>query len=403
MRTNWVLLLVVLMLFSGVIAVEAGQGARGAGPCDRACLQGFVDRYLDAWIARDPKRLPLTANAKYTENGQRLEFGDGSWNVATGKGKYRLWVPDTETGQVGVITTVTEDGADNGPNVASMLALRLKVVNRQISEAEALFVRPATGGGGARGAAPARGATAADGAAPARGGNAAGGAGPARGGNAADGAAPARGAAPATPLPPPAQRLETMGTPNPIFLQPIPPAERMSRADLIRVANMYFSGMQKNDGLGEYPFTSDCDRFENAGQTTNRETPPNQIRPDPKTATMYSAEWSCMEQFKSGLIHFVTRIRDRRYVAVDPEFGMVYSFAFFDHMAGKTRTYTHPDGRVITGGPTSPWTWEIAELFRIEKGKIRRIEAILVQSPYGQQSGWSTYEESMSDKARDIR
>jgi len=58
---------------------------------------------------------------------------------------------------------------------------------------------------------------------------------------------------------------------------------------------------------------------------------------------------------------------------------------------------------VITSGPTSPWTWEIAELFRIEKGKIRRIEAILVQSPYGQQSGWSTYEESMSDKARDIR
>jgi hypothetical protein len=177
----------------------------------------------------------------------------------------------------------------------------------------------------------------------------------------------------------------------------------MSRADLIRVANMYFTGMQKNDGLGEYPFASDCDRFENASQSTNAETPPNQIRPDPKTATMYSAQWSCMEQFKSGLIHFVSRIRDRRYVAVDPEFGMVYSFVFFDHMAGKTRTYTHPDGRVITSGPTSPWTWEIAELFRIEKGKIRRIEAILVQSPYGQQSGWSTYEESMSDKARDIR
>jgi hypothetical protein len=48
----------------------------------------------------------------------------------------------------------------------------------------------------------------------------------------------------------------------------------MSRADLIRVANMYFTGMQKNDGLGEYPFASDCDRFENASQSTNAETPP---------------------------------------------------------------------------------------------------------------------------------
>ena len=74
----------------------------------RACLQGFVEQYLDAWIARDPKRLPLAPNVKYTENGQRLELGDGSWNVATGKGKYRLWVPDTQTGQVGVITTVTK-------------------------------------------------------------------------------------------------------------------------------------------------------------------------------------------------------------------------------------------------------------------------------------------------------
>jgi hypothetical protein len=367
MRTKWVAFVVVAFLLCGVVALQAlpGQGGRAAtaGACDRACLQGFVEQYLDAWVARDPKRLPLAPNVKFTENGQRLELGDGSWNVATGKGKYRLWVPDTQTGQVGVIATVTEEGAQQGQNVASMLALRLKVENRQISEVEALFVRPATGGaGGGRGG--------------------------------AGGAATAVSAA---------QRLEQMGTPHPLFLQPIPAAEQMSRADLIRVANMYFSGMQQNDGQGEYPFTDDCERFENASQTTNTPTPPNTQRPDPKTANGYSSQWSCMEQFKSGLIHFVTRIRDRRYIAVDPEYGMVYSFAFFDHMAGKTRTYTRSDGRTITGGPTSPWTWEIAELFRIEKGKIHRIEAILTQPPYGMQSGWSTYEEGLSDKARDIR
>ncbi|HET9219524.1 MAG TPA: hypothetical protein VFR18_21250 [Terriglobia bacterium] len=355
---------------------QAGRGAAGTGSCDRACLQGFVDQYLDAWVARDPKRLPLAPNVRFTENGQRLELGDGSWNVATGKGKYRLWVVDAQTGQVALLTTVTEDGPTAGQNVASMLALRLKVANRQISEVEALFVRPATGGGngGARG----------DGT---------------RGVN--DGA---RGVAtPATPPLTPAERLEAMGSPNPIFMQPIPKSERMSRAELIRIANMYFSGMQQNDGLGEYPFTEDCDRFENASQATNVPTRPGQSRPDPKTANTYSTQWGCMEQFKSGLIHFVTRIRDRRYVAVDPEFGLVFSFVFFDHMAGKSRTYTRSDGRVITGGPTDPFTWEIAELFRIEKGKIRRIEAILVRSPYGQQSGWSTYEDSMSDRARDIK
>src|SRR6185369_7479653 len=128
-----------LMLFSSG-PIQAGQAA-ATGACGRACLQLFVEQYLDAWVARDATRLPLAPNAKYTENGQHLEFGDGSWRVGTGKGQYRLWVPDTQTGQVAVITTVTEDGAAPGQDIPSMLALRLKVANRQISEAEALFVR----------------------------------------------------------------------------------------------------------------------------------------------------------------------------------------------------------------------------------------------------------------------
>ena len=59
---------------------------------------------------------------------------------------------------------------------------------------------------------------------------------------------------------------------------------------------MYFTGMQLNDGKGNYPFADDCDRFENGGQTTNAPTPPGQSRPDPKTASTYSAQWRCMEQ-----------------------------------------------------------------------------------------------------------
>ncbi len=127
-------------------------------------------------------------------------------------------------------------------------------------------------------------------------------------------------------------------------------------------------------------------------------TPPGQTRPDPRTASVYSAQWSCLEQFQSGLIHFVTRIRDRRFVAVDQERGLVFSFVFFDHAAGETRHFTAPDGRPVTAGPTTPWTWELAEMFKIEKGKIRRIEAILDRAPYGMGSGWSTWEEQMSDR-----
>ena len=106
------------------------------------------------------------------------------------------------------------------------------------------------------------------------------------------------------------------------------------------------------------------------------------------------------KQFQSGLLHFVTRVRDRRFLVVDRERGLVLGFAFFDHAAGKTRTFKTPDGRTVTSGPTTPWTWEIAELFKIENGKIRQIEAVLDHSPYGMGSGWSTWEQSMSSQAR---
>jgi hypothetical protein len=49
-----------------------------------------------------------------------------------------------------------------------------------------------------------------------------------------------------------------------------------------------------------------------------------------------------------------------------------------------------------------PWTWQIAELFKVEKGKIRKIEALLQRSPYGMTSGWSTWPQGMSDHARDV-
>ena len=99
----------------------------------------------------------------------------------------------------------------------------------------------------------------------------------------------------------------------------------------------------------------------------------------------------------------MTRIRDRRFVAVDRERGIVFSFCFFDHAAGKTRYFKSPDGRDVVAGPTEPWTWQIAELFKVEKGKIRRIEAVLQRCPYGMNSGWSTYEQGMSDQIQIIK
>lgn len=356
------------VLAAFLIAAAAAGSAYAqskSGPCDRACLEGFVDRYLDAAIAHDPSLLPLAKDVKFTENGQRLTLPDAHWKIMTGKGNYRLFVTDPEAGQVAFLGTITEEG--NTPQgTASPIAVRLKVKNRQITEIETLVIRPTAQAGPGRGA----------------------------------------GAAPAAPQGP-AANIEKMGAPHHLFTDVIPQSERMSRADLIRVADMYFRGMEKNDGkgldgTGTYPFTDDCERFENGSRSTNVPLREGQTRPDPKTSSSYSAAWGCREQFESGLIRFVWRIRDRRFVAVDQERGLVFSFVFFDHALGKDRVYETKDGRTVTGGPVNPWTWQIAELFRIEKGKIRRIEAILIQSPYGMNSGWSDWQEGLSSVARDV-
>ena len=336
----------VLMASTLGVALAAGLAAQGnrpaTGPCDRACLEGFVDQVLDAFVKHDPKLLPLSRTVKFTENGQHLEVGDGSWRSMVGKGTYRLFVSDPQAGQVAFIGTLREENNMVKEGALVLIALRLKIDNRQIAEIEAFVVRNENA----------------------------------------------------------AKNVEKAGTPNHLFVETIPSAERMSRDDLVKTANMYFSGMQLNDGKGVYPFADDCDRFENGGQTTNAPTPAGQTRPDPKTASNYSGQWSCKEQFESGLLHFVSRIRDRRFVAVDQERGLVFSFIFFDHMAGDTRHFKAPDGRAVTAGPTTPWTWELAEMFKIEKGKIRRIEAILERAPYGMGSGWSSWEDQLSDHAR---
>ena len=95
----------------------------------------------------------------------------------------------------------------------------------------------------------------------------------------------------------------------------------------------------------------------------------------------------CKAGFQTGFFRIVTRIRDRRFPIVDEQTGVAFSFAFFDH-SGAVRQYQLADGTTVQGGITAPFTWEIAEAFRIEHGKIRVVEAVLNNVPYGSKGGW---------------
>jgi hypothetical protein len=360
----------ILLLFLLFISLQCqAQEQADSQSCDSECLKGYVDKYMDAMLNKDPSALLFTRDCRFTENGIRLELGnEGLWASMVGKGSYKFYVPDVETQQIAYYGTAREEPQKAGDTPRPVaIALRLKIENGLISEAEQLVVRPDT--------------------------------------NILN---PAKGNTP----PSTAENIEKMGeelgNPNPVFTEVIPENERPSREEMIKTANYYFSGMQQNDGkgvdgTGTYPFTDDCERYEVGLRSTNVPLAPGQEMPDPKKETVYSSHWSCKQQFESGLIHFVSRIRDRRFVAVDREHGIVFAFCFFDHMAGKSRRFTTPDGREVISGPAEPWTWQVAELFKVEKGKIRRIEAIDLRCPYGMNSGWSSYEDGLSDKIQIIK
>jgi len=51
------------------------------GPCDRGCLEAFVERCLEALVAGDAGRLPASPDLRYTENGRPLPLGRGLWRT----------------------------------------------------------------------------------------------------------------------------------------------------------------------------------------------------------------------------------------------------------------------------------------------------------------------------------
>jgi len=298
------------------------SAAHASDVCDRSCLEGMVNKVIAAMVAHDPQSLPLGADFKYTENGQQLRAGDGIWKTASAPGKYKLYVADPEDGQVGFIGTIFENGTP------SLMALRLKVTYGLISEAEAIVARGSGGAGGG--------------------------------------------------LPPAGKTVEDRGKPRPVFSRTVPKDERMSRKDLVDIANSYFTGLAGNTGRNTAPFAPTCDRWENGVQTTNR---PRQD----DAGSLNILSMSCEEQQKSGWFSFVTEIRNRRFPIVDRERGLVFSFAFFDHN-GSPKTIHMANGKTTPNPVKSPTTLEEAELFQIDKGKINQIEAVLNVVPYRMKS-----------------
>jgi hypothetical protein len=130
-----VILLLLLVVFSAHFSVPASAQVPAGGSCDRECLRGFITQYLNAMVEHNPRALQTAPTARFTEDTVTMPLGEGLWKNASKLRTYRQDFLDVREGVAASHVIVEESGKP------VMLALRLKIVDRKITEIETMVTR----------------------------------------------------------------------------------------------------------------------------------------------------------------------------------------------------------------------------------------------------------------------
>src|SRR4030095_1200481 len=264
--------------------------------CDRECLKGFITQYLNAMVAHDPKALMLAPNTRFTENTKTMPLGEGLWKEASGLRSYRQDFLDVRDGQAASHVIVEANGNP------IMLAVRLKIADKKISEIETMVTR-----------------------------------------NRTDGA-----------IFSPENLKEPQAAMNVVPTT----AQKMSRAELVRIAEFYPTGLKVGGSFDavKAPFAPDAYRIENGrgmaggAQAASQNIGAQRIMAHPDVSY--------------------------RIAAVDEEMGIVLMYLDF----GDTNSYGA--GNALT----------TFEAFKGYGGQLHAVEAFIKIMPANTPSGWSNYE-----------
>lgn len=196
-----------LVALMGILALA--QPAKAAtAQCNRSCLKNTVDKYLAALVAHDPSKVSFAPNVKFVENTVPMHPGDGLWKTASAvPTTFKIYVPDPVSEEVGFLGVMQEKGKP------IELALRLKIRNGKITEAEHLIARNLM-----------------------------------------------------------ARNLANLKTPRPGLLATVPPDQRIPRDQMLKIGASYYEALVTADA-NHAPFAGDCVRHENGMQTTGNPPP----------------------------------------------------------------------------------------------------------------------------------
>jgi len=122
-------------------ACTTTDGAPKNVSCDRACLSGAITSYMDALLQHDPSKLPLAETVRFTEDYADYKVGESPlWKGASRPRDYRQDFIDVREGVAGSHIILEEYG------VPVMLVLRMKLAGGKIAEIETQVTRNQTEG-----------------------------------------------------------------------------------------------------------------------------------------------------------------------------------------------------------------------------------------------------------------
>jgi hypothetical protein len=250
----------IIFVYVAAVGLAAAPSQR-SGSCDRACLESIADQYLAAMVAHDASKAPLARNFVFTENTIKVPPTEGLWFTASGLGDFKFYICDLQEGQVAWTGIAKEH------EKPVLLSVRLKVVNRQITEAESIVVRDVN-----------------------------------------------------------ERNLANLKNPPPGFTETLAPSERMSRKDMLRMPDIYFEALDTLDDSAS-PWDKDGYRVENGMVTCG--TIPGAAPPPPGMPASRSCRMP--DGKIPPMLKTIYNVRPRRTPLVDEERGITWGLYCFNH------------------------------------------------------------------------
>ncbi len=326
------------VLLVGVVALNATAQEPAwdpsvVKPCDRACLTGIMDRYLDAMMKHDRSGLPLERDVRMTENTAVVDVGEGIlWRAKVEPTTFKLYVADPIAGQVGLQTVLNVEGRP------ALVAIRLKVERARILEIEQLLDR---------------------------------------------------NVAP--------QAMELLKTPRPQLVNDVPAAERTSREGLLRAAHSYFDALEGDSGkIGAFAddcVRHELGYQTVNNKTPGRAAPgPNIPSTDTVMGRVFAkmSTMTCAEQVDTKAFSFMTKLRPRRVLILDEQKGLAAAFPLFIEDGSRRHEGYVGFPEVKQTGIGMLINMTTMETFGIRGGRIHEVEVFpFVTLPYGANNGWT--------------